>query len=103
MSGMETRIDFTQPQGLPGERLRRRFGAPREIFAAHALDEVRAVLEAVEAAARAGQWCLGFVRYGAPAAVDPARCAPAADGRRASQPRNRRDQRRPAGARGRRR
>ncbi|WP_408642907.1 aminodeoxychorismate synthase component I [Acidovorax bellezanensis] len=80
MSSMETRIDFTQPQGLPGERLRRRFGAPREIFAAHALNEVRAVLEAVEAAARAGQWCLGFVRYEAAAAFDPALPTHAADG-----------------------
>ena len=80
MPTMETRIDFTQPQGASGERLRRRFGAPRQVWTAQVLDEVQPVLEAVEAAARAGQWCLGFLRYEAAAAFDPALPTHAADG-----------------------
>jgi len=77
---MDTRIDFTAPQGAPGARLRRRFGAARAVWAAHAPGEVRAVLDAAEDAARAGAWCVGFVRYEAAAAFDPALVTHAADG-----------------------
>ncbi|MET1115715.1 MAG: aminodeoxychorismate synthase component I [Comamonas sp.] len=77
---MDTRIDFTAPQGAPGARLRRRFGAARAVWAAQAPGEVRAVLDAVEDAARAGAWCVGFVRYEAAAAFDPALVTHAADG-----------------------
>ncbi|MEG2632207.1 MAG: chorismate-binding protein, partial [Comamonas sp.] len=80
---MDTRIDFTLPQGAPGaaeERLRRRFDKPHTVWVALAPGEVRAVLDAAENAARAGAWCLGFVRYEAAAAFDPALVTHAADG-----------------------
>ena len=77
---MDTRIDFTLPQGAADARLRRRFGAPHQVWVAHAPGEVRAVLDAAEDAARAGAWCLGFVRYEAAAAFDPALVTHAADG-----------------------
>jgi para-aminobenzoate synthetase/4-amino-4-deoxychorismate lyase len=41
-------------------------------WAAHALHEVRAVLDAVHAAAQRGHWCVGHVRYEAAPAFDPA-------------------------------
>ncbi|WP_159911216.1 aminodeoxychorismate synthase component I [Pantoea sp. 18069] len=77
---MDTRIDFTLPQGAPDARLRHRFGTPHTVWAARAPDEVRAVLDAAEDAARAGAWCVGFVRYEAAAAFDPALVTHAADG-----------------------
>ncbi|MEG1768207.1 MAG: aminodeoxychorismate synthase component I [Comamonas sp.] len=77
---MDTRIDFTLPQGAADARLRRRFGAPHQVWVAHAPGEVRAVLDAAEDAARAGAWCVGFVRYEAAAAFDPALVTHAADG-----------------------
>lgn len=77
---MDTCIDFTLPQDAPGARLRRRFGAARAVLVARAPGEVRAVLDAVEDAARAGAWCVGFVRYEAAAAFDPALVTHAADG-----------------------
>ncbi|MEG2876530.1 MAG: aminodeoxychorismate synthase component I [Comamonas sp.] len=80
---MDTRIDFTLPQGAAGAaeaRLRMRFGTPHSVWIARAPGEVRAVLDAAETAARAGAWCLGFVRYEAAAAFDPALVTHAADG-----------------------
>ncbi|RIX71567.1 chorismate-binding protein, partial [Acidovorax cavernicola] len=80
---MDTRIDFTLPQGAPDApeaRLRRRFGRPHQVWVASAPHEVRAVLDAVEDAARAGAWCVGFLRYEAAAAFDPALVTHAADG-----------------------
>ena len=44
------RIDFTQPLTAGAARLRHRFEAPREVLVAHALQEVRSVLDAVFAA-----------------------------------------------------
>ena len=66
-------IDFAQPDpanGAPSQRLS--FAQPVRELVAHALDEVAAVLESVETAARAGQWCVGWVAYEAAAAFDPA-------------------------------
>lgn len=80
---MDTRIDFTLPQGADGAaeaRLRLRFGAPQAVWVASAPHQVRAVLDAAETAARAGAWCVGFVRYEAAAAFDPALVTHAADG-----------------------
>ena len=80
---MDTRIDFTLPQGAAGAaeaRLRMRFGTPHSVWVARAPGEVRAVLDGAETAARAGAWCLGFVRYEAAAAFDPALVTHAADG-----------------------
>lgn len=75
-----SRIDFTQPLAPGAPRLRHAFGTPREVLAAHALHEVRGVLDAVHAAAEQGRWCVGFVRYEAAAAFDAALRTHAADG-----------------------
>ena len=69
---VHSRIDFTQPQGPGAPRLRHAFGPPREVLVAHALNEVRGVLDAVHAAAQGGAWCVGYVRYEAAAAFDTA-------------------------------
>ena len=68
-------IDFDDPhQGASGgrPRLRHAFGKPRLILQADALSEVRPLLDAVEAHARQGAWCVGTVRYEAAPAFDPA-------------------------------
>ncbi len=75
-----SRIDFTQPLDPGAPRLRHSFGTPREVLAAHALHEVRGVLDAVHAAAQQGRWCVGCVRYEAAAAFDAALLTHAADG-----------------------
>ncbi|MCO5112371.1 MAG: aminodeoxychorismate synthase component I, partial [Burkholderiaceae bacterium] len=74
------RIDFTQPLDAGAPRLRQAFAAPRTVLAAHALAEVRGVLDAVHAAAAAGRWCVGYVRYEAAPAFDAALQTHAADG-----------------------
>ena len=66
------RIDFTQPLDATAPRLTFAFSAPREVLAAHALHEVRGVLQAVHAAAQQGRWCVGYVRYEAAPAFDTA-------------------------------
>ena len=65
-------IDFGQPQGAAGERLRCAFGAPLRVLQADALDEVKPLLEQVQAEAKAGHWCLGHVAYEAAPAFDAA-------------------------------
>jgi para-aminobenzoate synthetase/4-amino-4-deoxychorismate lyase len=69
---MTSRIDFSDPHHPAGPRLRHAFGTPRTVLAAHALGQVRPVLDAVQAAAAAGRWCVGYVRYEAAAAFDSA-------------------------------
>lgn len=58
------------PAGSPALRLA--FGTPREVLVAHALDEVKAVLQAVQRRAQQGLWCVGYVRYEAAPAFDSA-------------------------------
>jgi para-aminobenzoate synthetase/4-amino-4-deoxychorismate lyase len=74
-----TQIDFAQPHGEAG-RLRLCFGAPSRVLAARTAAEVRPVLDAVEALAREGHWCVGYLRYEAAAAFDRAFAVHAADG-----------------------
>ena len=74
-----TLIDFAQPHGEAG-RLRLCFGAPSRVLAARTAAEVRPVLDAVEALAREGHWCVGYLRYEAAAAFDRAFAVHAADG-----------------------
>ena len=52
--------------------LRVAFGEPCEVLVAHELDQVKAVLQAVEQRALQGQWCVGYVRYEAAPAFDHA-------------------------------
>lgn len=73
-----TLIDFAQPYGEAG-RLRLCFGAPSRVLAARTAAEVRPVLDAVEALAREGHWCVGYLRYEAAAAFDRAFAVHAAD------------------------
>ena len=75
-----TWIDFTQPRAAGNLRLRGRWGAPARVLVAHQIDEVKPVLEAVHAAAEAGHWCVGHVRYEAAPAFDAALQVHAADG-----------------------
>ena len=73
-------IDFTDPQDAAAPRLRGAFGAPRRVLLAHAPSEVRAVLEAVQAAAERGAWCVGGLRYEAACAFDAVLQTHPADG-----------------------
>ena len=74
------RIDFAQPLDAAAPRLRCAFGAPRQVLVAQQVDAVRAVLDAVHAAAQRGHWCVGYVRYEAAPAFDAALQIHAADG-----------------------
>lgn len=65
-------IDFAQPQGAAGERVRHAFGAPLRLLQADTLAEVKPLLEQVQAEALAGRWCLGHVAYEAAPAFDAA-------------------------------
>ncbi|NMM12184.1 MAG: aminodeoxychorismate synthase component I [Rhodoferax sp.] len=78
---MQTLIDFAAT-GTPGsaDPLRCAFGAPRQTLVAHRPAQVRPLLEAVQALARQGYWCVGYLRYEAAAAFDPALAVQEADG-----------------------
>ncbi len=68
----KTLLDFADPHSADAPRLRHAFGPPRQVLVARHLGEVRAVLDAVEAAASQGAWCVGGVRYEAAPAFDAA-------------------------------
>ena len=76
----QTLIDFAEPRGDGAARLRVAFGAPSRVLVARTADEVKPVLEAVEALSREGRWCVGYLRYEASAAFDPAFAVHAGDG-----------------------
>jgi len=64
-------IDFRSPDaGVPPLRLA--FGAPRETLRATSLDDVAPLLARVDALARAGAWCVGYLCYEAAGAFDEA-------------------------------
>ncbi|SFP17240.1 para-aminobenzoate synthetase / 4-amino-4-deoxychorismate lyase [Variovorax sp. 770b2] len=69
---MQTLIDFAEPRGDGATRLRVAFGAPSRVLVARTAEEVKPVLEAVQALSREGRWCVGCLRYEAAAAFDPA-------------------------------
>ncbi|UKI10655.1 hypothetical protein [Variovorax paradoxus] len=77
---MSALIDFAEPRGDGARRLRMAFGAPSRVLVARTAGEVRPVLEAVEAMAREGRWCVGYLRYEAATAFDPAFVVHEADG-----------------------
>ena len=80
MAEIHAWVDFGGgAEGGPA-RLRCCFGAPRETWQALRPEDVRRVLDAAHAAAEAGAWCLGYVRYEAAAAFDKALVSHAADG-----------------------
>lgn len=66
-------INFPQlPTLTADERVCLGFRAPLAIHAAHRVDEVLAVMQAVEAASARGHWCVGFVSHEAAPAFDRA-------------------------------
>ena len=68
---MPIRLDFADPQG--GEtRLRCAFEAPTDTLVAHTPEQVQPLLDAVQAHAQAGRWCVGYLRYEAASAFDKA-------------------------------
>jgi len=68
---MVIRLDFADPQG--GEtRLRCAFEAPIDTLVAHTPEQVQPLLDAVQAHAQAGRWCVGYLRYEAASAFDKA-------------------------------
>ena len=71
-------IDFADPRG--GVRVRHAFGAPLQTLAAHTLEQVKPLLDAVQAASAQGWWCVGYVRYEAAPAFDAALTVHPADG-----------------------
>jgi para-aminobenzoate synthetase/4-amino-4-deoxychorismate lyase len=75
-------VDFPLQPAEAGASARQRlaFGAPREWIVARALADVPAALDAAHRAAQAGAWCVGYVRYEAAPAFDPALRTHAADG-----------------------
>jgi len=77
---IDSLIDFSDPRDSAAPRLRCAFAAPRQVLEAHAPGEVRAVLDAVQAAAAQGAWCAGGLRYEAASAFDPALRTQAPDG-----------------------
>lgn len=80
MSPITACIDFSDPHDSAAPRLRRAFSAPRAVLVARTLDEVRPVLDAVQAAAAQGAWCVGYLRYEAAPAFDAALAVHDADG-----------------------
>lgn len=77
---VQTLIDFAEPRSDGKTRLRAAFGVPSRVLVARTPDEVRSVLEAVEALSREGRWCVGYLRYEAAAAFDPAFAVHASEG-----------------------
>ncbi len=76
---MPTLIDFADPHGGT-RRLRCAFDQPLRTLVAHTPAQVKPVLDAVQAAALQGLWCVGFVRYEAAPAFDAALQTHPADG-----------------------
>ena len=68
---MRAWVEFANPWEA-GHTLRAAFGWPVQVLQARSCCEVRSVLEAVQARADAGFWCVGFVTYEAAPAFDAA-------------------------------
>ena len=66
-------IDFPrQPTEAGSARLRLAFGRPTLWLVAQTLADVRPVIDEAQRQAEGGRWCVGYVRYEAAAAFDPA-------------------------------
>jgi len=78
---MQTLIDFAATGADSASApMRCAFGAPCQTLVAHSMAQVRPVLDAVQALAQQGLWCVGYLRYEASAAFDPALSVHEADG-----------------------
>ncbi len=80
MASYSALVDFSDPRQAQGPRLRHAFGTASQHLIATHLHEVRTVLDAVQAAAAQGLWCVGYVRYEAAPAFDSALAVHAPDG-----------------------
>jgi len=80
MDGITALIDFSDPSQPGAPRLRHAFGAPLRTLVAHTLDQVRPLLDAVQAASAQGLWSVGYLQYEAAPAFDAALAVHAADG-----------------------
>ncbi len=79
LPAMQILIDFCDPQGQQAA-LRCAFDAPQQTLVAHTPEQVKPLLEAIDALARQGFWCAGYVRYEAAPAFDAALKVHASDG-----------------------
>lgn len=78
---MQTLIDFIAPRGeSSGTPTRYAFGVPCQTLVANSLAQVAPLLERVNELARQGHWCVGYLRYEAAAAFDPALAVRESDG-----------------------
>ncbi len=73
-------LEFGDPYHAGQTPVRLAFGEPQQVLVARTLDEVRPVLEQVDALSRQGLWCVGYVRYEAAPAFDAALQVHAAEG-----------------------
>lgn len=80
MTRISSLIDFSDPLDSAAPRLRHAFGTPRSVLVAHELAQVGPLLDAVQAAAQQGLWCVGYLRYEAAPAFDGALAVHAPDG-----------------------
>lgn len=79
MDALHAVIDFAaSPEGL--EPLRLAFGMPQRELVAWSPQEVRALLAQVDALARSGLWCVGYLRYEAARAFESGAAVHEADG-----------------------
>jgi len=65
------RIDMGQPLAGEQQRLRLALSGPDRVLEAQDAPSLRALLDAVEQAARAGAFCVGGLRYEAASALNP--------------------------------
>lgn len=77
---MRTLLDFRAPQSDPAAAVRHAFERPVQTLIANTPDQVRPLLDQVDALARQGHWCIGYVRYEAAPAFDAAFTTHPADG-----------------------
>jgi len=81
---MQIRIDFCDPRASPGQpataALRCAFAAPVHTLVARSPEQVKPLLDAVQAFAQQGFWCVGYLRYEAASAFDAALQTHPADG-----------------------
>lgn len=77
---MQALIHFRPTYSAEDNGLRHAFERPVDELVAHAAEEVPALLRSVESYAKRGYWCVGYLRYEAASAFDPAFVAHPADG-----------------------
>ncbi len=80
LTTVPTLIDFCAPQTDPAAALRCAFESPCQTLVAQRQEQVRPLLDAVDALARQGRWCVGYLRYEAAPAFDAALAVHAPDG-----------------------